>query len=208
MIDKYELDYKNKHDIPNIFYNVFCRKFNGYCEYEKMYSRVWMSEGKLNLVSIDNCSDRNKITIDVNNIEFFTRDGDVYNYSEVTGGSSGGYSLKGAIIGGVLAGGVGAVIGSRKQGEAIKTKNIVEDNRITILKVKKGDLEFLLEFDAKDYDVFQRLIPNKNKLLIKDTISEDDVYDQLKKLASLKECGILTNEEFENKKKILLNKIG
>lgn len=42
-------------------------------------------------------------------------------------------------------------------------------------------------------------IKNKNK--------NNDIFDSLRKLGELHECGVLTNEEFNNKKKELLSKI-
>lgn len=208
-IDKYEIEYRNKHKIPDKTYSINCIDFSGYCEYEKMISRMWISENKINLVSIDNCSDKNKITIDIDDIVLYKRIGDLHSYSDVTGGGNNGSSIKGAIVGGVLAGGAGAVIGSRTKTNEIKTKMKTVDNRTTFLEVNKNGNNYLLKFKSEDYNVFLKLIPNKEEGYVKNNSnsSSEDVYSQLGKLASLKTSGILTEQEFNEKKTILLNKI-
>lgn len=90
--------------------------------------------------------------IDENNIEYFKLTGEIL--SNVTGGGS---DLGGAIIGSVLAGGVGAIIGSR---EEISTEFI--DNKRTIILYRQEDNIRYLEFDKDVYDVLISLFPKKN----------------------------------------------
>lgn len=65
----------------------------------------------------------------------------------------------------------------------------------------------LVELDDKAYRQFL-LIPFKNSEDIKDNnISECDIPEQIKKLSELKDNGILTEEEFINKKTELLSRM-
>lgn len=91
-------------------------------------------------------------TIDKDNIEYFKLTGEIL--SNITGGGS---DLGGAIIGSVLAGGVGAIIGSR---EGISTEFI--DNKRTIILYRQEDNIRYLEFDKDVYDVLISLFPEKN----------------------------------------------
>ena len=80
-------------------------------------------------------SNNKKVIIPIKNIISFKRFGDIHSYTDITGGGGGGSSISGAIIGGVVAGEAGAIIGSRKKTEEIKTKNIVVDKRVTIVEI-------------------------------------------------------------------------
>ncbi|MBS4022541.1 MAG: SHOCT domain-containing protein [Dethiobacter sp.] len=74
-------------------------------------------------------------------------------------------------------------------------------------------------FDFKDYEKFNELIPQKAFTIV-NTIKTNDIIDsvlnestgsnildQIRELAKLKDEGILTEEEFSNKKKELLARI-
>lgn len=75
-------------------------------------------------------------------------------------------------------------------------------------------------FDFGDYVIFNELIPEKtfeivntiktntilNKVVNKS--NETSIPNQIRELAKLKDEGILTQEEFDKKKKVLLEKMG
>ena len=107
------------------------------------------------------------------------------------------------------AGGAGAIIGSRKE---IKTTTEEVDNRETIIAFKDGENDIYIFFNPETYDVFLNLLPQKEINFIKTKRetpnNENDIVNQIKRLAQLKEEGILTEEEFSDKKKTLLEKIG
>lgn len=104
---------------------------------------------------------------------YFKKEGSIQYTTEVSGG---GTSLGGAIIGGVIAGGAGAIIGSRK---SVKSKTVEHDNRVTIIKTRKG--EYTGEADL--YNVLMKVVPEKEltQLLVtgnennNSALSNDDI---------------------------------
>lgn len=126
-----------------------------------------------------------------------------------------------AILGGAIAGGVGAIVGANTR----KSKNMVNKLQIQIITsninnslhtINIIDENAGIETNSYRYingirfanDVYSTIISiiNNNTQNMKKSDNED-YYQQLEKLASLKEKNIITEEEFENKKKILLDKI-
>ena len=82
--------------------------------------------------------------------------GELRKYTKVSGG---GTSLKGALTGYIIAGDVGAIIGSR---EPIKTQVVSEDDRIVELIYKNYNGEIVnLEFTHDAYAVLKKVIPEK-----------------------------------------------
>lgn len=172
------------------------------------------------------------INIPLDEIEYFTQDGELYREQVISGGGGGGSSLGGAILGGLIAGEAGAVVGSRKQTEAIKSETITHDTRHTILKLKSRSIEM----DTNAFEVLNELIPEKEysivqelrkqniiasqlqgQGLIQEQISPSQVQlqttvsvsiaTQIEELAGLRDRGILTEEEFNEKKKVLLDRM-
>ena len=100
--------------------------------------------------------------VSVDDILYFEELGELRKYAKVTGGGS---SLKGALVGYVLAGDVGAIIGSR---EPVKTDIISEDERRVELIYKNADGEVEnLEFTHDAYAMLKALIPEKELRRIK-----------------------------------------
>lgn len=94
--------------------------------------------------------------ISVDDILYFEELGELRKYTKVTGGGS---SLKGALLGYVLAGDVGAIIGSR---EPVKSTVVSEDERKVELIYKNADGEIEnLEFAHDAYAMLKVLIPDK-----------------------------------------------
>lgn len=123
---------------------------------------VWIKDSNWNLVDSNlglTCEGGVKIPLD--NIKSFTRKGDIRTETRISGGGGGGSSIKGAVIGEMLAGPAGAIIGSRKKNDAIKTENVVIDERQTIMEIEQHDERRFLFFDSKAYDVFLQMIPEK-----------------------------------------------
>lgn len=171
---------------------------------ENLYSRSYI---QLNAISIDK-------------IEYFGSRGEIYRENKITGGDGGGSSLGGAVIGGMIAGDAGAIIGSRKGIKEIKSELITHDERVTFLNFFNENKErCTLIFDFATFEIFNDLIPEKEYSIVKSiknikiikqkssTNENSNIPEQLRELAKLKNEGILTEQEFLEKKKILLEKI-
>lgn len=152
-------------------------------------------------------------SIPIDFILYFEEVGELRKYTTVSGG---GTSLKGALLGYAIAEDVGAIIGSR---EPITTNVVSEDDRrIELIYInKEGQIENL-EFKHDAYSVFKKLIPLKElrKIVslnsvqgtrdnaIADNPKTQTVKEKLKQINELKAEGLITENEFlEQKKKIL-----
>jgi hypothetical protein len=165
--------------------------------------------------------DIEKITsIPVEKVEYYRIIGEVFRENKISGGGGGGSSIKGAVVGGVIAGEAGAIVGSRKKVEPIQSEIITHDTRETTLNFfDENDKRCKLIFDHNSYQVLNDLIPEKeydivssikSANIIKRLQGEDGnktVFDQIRELAKLKEEGILSDDEFIEKKRKLLEKI-
>ena len=165
------------------------------------------------------------IKISLDNIIYFSKDGTLEHISVVSGGggSGGGVNLGGAITGGLLFGGVGALIGSQVDTEIkidpIKTEIKTEDTRRAFLLYKDDSGNLIQQsFSHEYYNFFMKHFPHKefSKVQSKDmqtskltaevskTISEASNIEDIKKYKELLDMGIITQEEFNSKKKQLL----
>ncbi|MCY6354350.1 SHOCT domain-containing protein [Clostridium sp. ZS2-4] len=88
------------------------------------------------------------------------------------------------------------------------------DNRQTILAIKKDTQEKYSFFSSESYDVFLKLISQKEfNIAYKQSSdtninsSQEDIYFKIEKLADLKEKDIITDEEFNEKKRKLLDEM-
>ena len=162
--------------------------------------------------------------IPVENIIYFSKDGTLEHVSVVSGGgaSGGGANLGGAIAGGILFGGVGAIIGSRMHTEIkidpIKTEIIKKDSRKAYLlfKDENGDL-VQQSFSYEYYNFFMKHFPHKEFSKVQgnmDTTTPaveekkanpaSSNIEEIKKYKELLDMGIITQAEFDLKKKELL----
>ena len=157
-------------------------------------------------------------TIPVSQIEYFSKQGEIFRENKISGGGGGGSSIGGAVAGGLIAGETGAIIGSRKKVNEIKSELITHDSRETFLNYFVGNERHSLFFDHVAFQIFNDLIPEKefsivnaikSSEIIKNQIStnsQKNVTDQLRELAKLRDEGIITENEFSEKKKQLLDK--
>ncbi len=188
---------------------------------------IWADNGMLNIfpmakyyiqwhissMSRPDISELKLKSIPIDSILYFEEIGELRKYTTISGG---GTSLKGALLGYAIADDIGAIIGSR---ESITTNVVSEDERRIelIYKNQDGQIENL-EFMHDAYDVFKKLIPLKElrKIISLNTVQGTKektdtgiqehkfVKDKLKQLKDLKDEGLITEEEFaEQKKKIL-----
>jgi hypothetical protein len=183
---------------------------------------AWKDNNILNFYGTNDCNGVRKISIPIEYIQFYTRNGDckVENIVEGGGVSVGKAiigGIVGAIIGVVLMGtvgmfigfGIGALLTGRNK---VTTTNKEIDNRKTYLNYLENNENKRMVFTSRDFDELLKLIPEKemsyienNKII--ESESQNDTYKDIEKLAELRDKGILTEDEFNNKKKLLLDKI-
>jgi len=156
--------------------------------------------------------------ISLSNIQYFKVEGSEQYISEVSGG---GVNLRGAVAGGLLGGGAAAVIGSQL-GTETKTKVVKKDDRKVVIVYSKNDKLKVLNSESYDIEAtvraLRKLIPKKeesvfignktvnNKTVRNKTVKGDSNsnFDDIKKFKELLDNGIITQEEFDAKKKQLL----
>lgn len=154
------------------------------------------------------------------NIAFYRIIGGEQYLSDIHGG---GANMKGAAIGGVIAGGAGAVVGS-KAGTEIQTSVIKKDTRRLFLyfyrpngvvseEVKTDYMDEIVEqlrnwMPHKDYDYVVAMgnqnITNKNAEKKNIQGQQSQLYVELKEMKELLDLGILTKEEFDERKRKIL----
>ncbi len=166
-------------------------------------------------------------TINLNDILFYNMEGDFYIKSDITG-EGGGTDYAKAIVGGYLFGTAGAIVASRKE-HKIETVTTEVDKRETILCYQFDEKVNVAKFDRNAFNSFKKLFPDKDSavidklshtsperlfkdkrnddIIVKEDSEVDDVYKKLEKLGTLKEKGVITEDEFFEKKKKLLDLI-
>jgi len=153
-------------------------------------------------------------------IEYFSSQGELIRENKISGGGGGGSSIAGAIVGAVIAGAPGAIIGSRKGVKEVSSELVTQDTREAYLNYFNDENERCsLFFNIQDYQTFNDLIPEKeysvvnaiktNKIIkrTQEDNSSKRIMDQIRELGNLEKEGLITREEFEQKKKFLLEKI-
>lgn len=168
---------------------------------------------RISSISRPDTSELELKSIPIHSILYFEEVGELRKYTTISGGGS---SLKGALLGYAIAKDVGAIIGSR---EPITTNIVSEDSRKIELFYKNQDDQIEnYEFSHDAYDVFKRLIPLKElrKIISLNAVEgvqietdaniqeQQTVKEMLTQLKDLQDKGIITEKEFaEQKKKIL-----
>lgn len=215
-------DKKNKNLIASkkgMYIVLTKNEFNKMYVEEMVFNRVGNNLQDLNSPEI--YSEIEKATpvlqyIPFDNIQCFMKLGDVQYTSKVSGGGGGGYSLSGAIIGGLIGGDAGAIIGSRQSVKQVKTTVETHDTRKTQIRYLNGNGTMgIIEQEGYDlYDYLLRNIPEKDLLSLQlkrgtnvtpKTSEGNSRADRLRELKSLFDDGILTEEEFTTEKKKILN---
>ena len=219
--EKYQ-EIKHNVGIPNNSKKVKYK--NGYADISRTENFMWIANNELCFFpaycTYSEIEKAKVFKVHLEKVEYYAIKGEVVHENKISGGGGGGSSLKGAVVGGVIAGGAGAVIGSRKKTDPIKSELITHDNRETFLNFfDNNNVKHSMFFEYKDHDSFKELIPEKDynivntiqtNLILSKVISESEsgnVADKIRELAKLKDEGILTEQEFSEKKKALLDKI-
>lgn len=201
---------------------------NEYGFHSSILQYLWIEDNNLNLFPLSKYykeyetsavkkPDISKLrlrTIPLESILYFEEIGELRKYTTLSGG---GTSLKGALLGYAIADDVGAIIGSR---EPIKTEVISEDDRRIELIYKNSENEIEnLEFTHDAYEVFRELIPlkelrrivglnivhNADDILNSEVPSAKNTKEKLKQLNEMKEEGLISDKEFAEKRKQILD---
>ncbi len=90
-----------------------------------------------------------------------SQEGNIHYTTEIHGGGGGGSSIKGALVGGIIAGEAGAIIGSRKETDPIVSSTKQIDDRVTSLKILDSNNDFCeIQFDYNDYYAISKFLTN------------------------------------------------
>lgn len=154
--------------------------------------------------------------IPIERIDYFAAKGDVVHETRITGGGGGGSSIAGAVVGGAIAGGAGAIIGSRNPTAPIRSEMVTHDNRETILYFQgEGHKRCSMVFGPDNYDQLDKLLPEKayavvnavkTNRLVSRAMATQSVADEIRELAKLRDEGLLTEEEFAEQKLSILKR--
>ena len=143
------------------------------------------------------------------NVEYFTVKGDVHYETNVSGG---GANIQGAAKGAFLFGDAGAIVGSRV-GTEISSSTKSVDNRRLMLRLKNTGEEICIATQYKVEEllfVLRKMIPEKEYSaeggFVKkgETVTKKGYNEELIELKALLDSGVITQEEFDAKKKQLL----
>jgi hypothetical protein len=115
---------------------------------------------------------------------------------------------------------IGLLVGLLLAGKGkVTTTNKEIDDRKTYLNYLEDAYNKQIIFNSSAYEILFELIPEKDmdyvgsdKIIESDNTqksanSNEDIYKDIEKLADLKDKGILTQEEFNQKKQVLLDRI-
>lgn len=148
--------------------------------------------------------------IPLNSIKYYKIEGSVQYTANVQGG---GVNLQGAVVGALVGGDAAAVIGSRV-GTETRTSIEEHDNRsITLFYEENGNVN-AMKIVSKDFEetiaALRKLIPQKDEAMAmlevkeKQSLPSNSFVNELKELKELLDNGIISQEEFEAKKKQIL----
>lgn len=148
--------------------------------------------------------------ISYQDIEFYTVRGSLRQEMSIQGG---GVNFDGMFWGGLLFGGVGAMLGSQL-GTDISSNTQVTDDRFLFIRSSKLKKDVILAVGEDVDEVLlglRKVIPQKEYSSEGGFVQKDNpntsksCADELRELKALLDDGIITQEEFNSKKKQLLN---
>lgn len=154
------------------------------------------------------CDDIHLISIPFDSIEYYNVTGEKRTETKVQSKNT-GVNVKGAIIGGSIAGDAGAVLGGMHNKNTIDSKTKQVDERtVDVLYKAQGQVK-KLKLGISAYSLFEEWIPAKEYsyyIASAQTSSANtkNEFDAIKNYKELLDAGIITQEEFDKKKKELL----
>lgn len=151
-------------------------------------------------------TDISLIKIPIRKIEYYKIQGDERRETKILSANN-GINVKGAVVGGLLAGDAGAAIGSQ-YGKNIITSNTHHfDERICEVLYKEDSEVKKIKLSITAYEHLEKWFPNKEFTYVTTQVQNKpvDSFEEIKKYKELLDSGIISTEEFEAKKKELLN---
>lgn len=127
--------------------------------------------------------------------------------------SDAGPNLGNAVAGALIAGDAGAIIGSRVGVQQVTTTTTVDDRKILLIYNTNGTVvtrEIRSNDKERTIEALRKLIPQKEESIAKLHAQEKEpniqnsLTDELKRFKELLDSGVITQEEFDAKKKQLL----
>ena len=223
--EKEGIEYKEPKSIKRTLPNNLGYKFDYENEVKVNYSNetmvialYWIDEETDELCFV---SSNKSFTIDIDRIKMYTLDGSI-RYNSIVKNDGKNISLSGAIIGSAIAGPAGMVIGATKDRNNITTDIEETDERkvyiyyenqqgeIKMASVEKGSWCEHFYFD----DFMRKEFPDKSDIYLAAHQEKNDkpqnnsnLEDSLSKLKKLYEDGLIDKNDYEEKKKELLNKL-
>jgi hypothetical protein len=154
-------------------------------------------------------------------IKYYYTSRDKYYENKISGGGSTGPNVAGAIVGEQIAGIGGAIVMGQSKTNPIESKLIVHDERRTVItyREEQGTItKYLLPFDF--YEVLYEMIPELARDVIENPSrhaqvmsnleqenNSNQVENKLKKLLDLKNQGLIDDQDYQEQKSKLLNKL-
>lgn len=158
-----------------------------------------------------NNEDNTLKTVPLSSILFYETTGERYHETKISGGGGRRVSVTGAVVGKAVGGTAGAVLLGNKGAKPVTSRDVVHDNRAVALRFPN---QMFINFAFQDYTVFRMVIPEKDSAAVtqKKTAPQKkaetpsvSAADEIAKYKKLLDDGAITKEEFELKKKQLLN---
>lgn len=155
-------------------------------------------------------------TLDPNDIPVFRVSKDDIEYYIINGNEKSetnvhtantGMNIKGAIVGGLIAGDAGAIIGSQHNRNIVYSTTRHIDERCVELFCKIDGKTQVIKLGVNAYSLLEKWYPEKSYdyVVSHPKSSEISAFDEIKKYKELLDSGIITQDEFSIKKKELLN---
>jgi hypothetical protein len=175
--------------------NIKVKYLSGFPEYSSQDMEIDFGENKLTFIPRGFLNTKPSITIPSTNIIEVSFNQDSHR--------SGGKAAAGAIVGGLLTGGIGLLAGAAFGGRRKKQNHL---NMMVLYEDHECVLEFKPTNELKDvYTEIRSLMRhNENTLSANPQMNASDTTAALAELFELKEKGALTPEEFQEAKKKLL----
>lgn len=214
-------------DIAISKYDYECEKLGGTNFVYESENRLWFADNAIYvakglneyILNYANDSEFKYEKIPAEQLQMFYKEGDVQYTTKISGGGGGGSSVLGALVGGAIAGEVGAIIGSRKSTNNIVSNTVAHDRRKTVVRYFDANNE-LRVFEWTGFDLYNYLlkyVPQKDlvNIQINDLVKQDtkpneekntyvSAADEIRKYKQLYDEGIITEGEFIRKKEQLL----
>lgn len=149
-------------------------------------------------------------------IIYYCIEGDFHTETHISGSTQGTPNIKGAVVGGALAGTTGAIIGSQYKTNStpISSSTVIADKRYLALYYNQNGVseKIVMEIGYTEVNdalaILHQLLPDKDIQIVQSQAGQHQILessaDELLKYKGLLDQGIISQEEFEQKKKQLL----